>query len=381
MVHNESLGALEADQNPLLFAVARIEGAVAVANTTTTGETALTGYLDPEFIAEREDSWIPREGCPVWLGCGDEGVIDEASTRRLQKADPATLNPAKGYMSIYGQTPGITKNVLAVGMAVYGDEFYDQTGGFDGVLNRLQRFMAADASPWAVRPAVHTDRTRENTAFADMRKMAQFANIAIPEDTAFCEQGLGPTGCAYNGGIGATSQLIATESLVQHVIENDLTYVFGDSSLSQPLINAHAQLAARLGPDFTFDRQAYAKSGMPIMVLERQGGEGDKHLPAAHTGALVNLDPETIGDASAAGAYRLDAAGIALLIRRIFKEYDLPADMLIASQLADAVAVRTVLASHDAGGNFTPDPRRIALGVRGGTIQQALAKITELERQ
>jgi hypothetical protein len=29
----------------------------------------------------------------------------------------------------------------------------------------------------------------------------------------------------------------------------------------------------------------------------------------------------------------------------------------------------------------TPDPQRIALGVRGGTIQQALAKIAQLERQ
>jgi hypothetical protein len=367
------------DEPGRLLEVAQAGGVVAVANVAAALETRPGGYLPAEFIAGREETWVPRDGRPVWLGCSDEGRIDPFSAEEFRKADPAALDPAEGYLSVFGQVPGIAKNILAVGIAVYGDRFYGQVGGFDGVRDRLQRFMTADSSSLVVRPAAHTDVTKENAAFDALESVAAAGGIEIPTDATFCNHGMAATGCAYCGGVGATSELIATNPLVHEVIADDLEHIFGDDSLAQLLIDAHAKVTEKIGADFKFNRQAYVEAGLPVMVLERKGGEGDKHLAAADTGAIVNLDPTEIGNASKADAYRLDVAGAALLVRRVFKEYDLPANLLIASLVADAVAVRTVLAMHDASGDTTPDPRRIALGVRGGTIQQALAKIAQLE--
>jgi hypothetical protein len=377
--HQETL--ISTPEAPGRLEAAYASGSAAVASVH---ETAITpsGYLSEEFIAEREGTWVPRTG-PVWLGCSDEGKINQGSAQQLRDIAPGTMDPVEGYVSVFGQLSGIAKNVLVAGMTEYGPTFFEEVGGFAGVMRRLRTFMEADTSPLAVRAAAHSDRTKELAALAGASQAATLLGITLNQEITFQNEGLAPTGCAYNGGVGATSAIIAGDRLTQDVIGADIAYIFGrdDDRLAARLAGTHLYVAHRLGENFAFTRQDYRQSGLPVMVLERDGGIGDKHLPANETGVIINLDPEVVGNATAAGAYRMDIAGAALLVRRALPELNIPPKLLMAAFVADAVAVRTVLAAHDASGDPTADPRRLAIGVRGGTVETALAKIAELERQ
>lgn len=362
--------------------------AVAAGNLAGSYEGVGYGYLPPEFIAERENTWVSRTGRSVWLGCTDEGIPNAASAQQMYESDRATMHPLEGYLSVFGQMAGLASNVLSVGMVTYGDRFFDDVGGFDGVVARLQHLMQRDRSRWAVRPAAHSDRTKEQQAYAaieDVGRIAAAARIQLPESTVFCTHGSAATGCAYCSGVGKVAELLTTNSLVRSVAADNVAHVFGQGpqaeAMTERVLDGRARMLARIGGSFQFGRTSYVTNGLPVMVLERTGGPNDEHDRAADTGLLINLAVGEVRDSGKADAYRLDAAGAALLIRRVFREYELPADLLIASLVAETAAVRAALASKDASGDHTADPRRIAIGVRGGTIQKALADIARLERR
>lgn len=334
-----------------------------------------TGYLSQEFIDKREGDWTDRDGQTVWLGCSDEGKPTDASIADLEQHNPDVMSPREGFLSVYGQVPGLAKNALAVGIATQGEEFIKRVDGLEGLIDKLTRFMKDDDSPLSVQPALHSDRTKEAAA----------GDTAVSETTLFCAHGQAATGCAYCGGVGAVAHLVGTNARVQEVGKADIAYVTGrdDGITVDALIAAQAKVAQSIGPDFAFSREEYVASSLPVMVLQR-AGEGDKHIAASKTGAIINLNPYEVRNAHKAcdadeDFYGLDIAGAALAIRRALKEYELPADLLMKSLILDAAAVRAVLASHDTEGDITADPRRIGLGVRGGTYQNALEQIKRLE--
>jgi len=320
------------------------------------------GYLTSEFIASKEDRWVNSDGKVVWTVCGDERPTDETSNEQLVALEPDVLPVQEGGLSIYGQTVGIAKNLLLAGMAQYGEPFYDRVGGLDGAIDKVIRFSAADSGPGAFRPAQHSDASKE-----------QLANGTDSKE--FCPHGAGALGCAYCMGAGLVTSLVATNDLVFNTGKENIELLTGEADDFEvdALRQASAQLASKLGPNYSFGREQYAESGMPVQVLE-----GKPHLAAQDTGYIANLDPHTVGQAG--DIYRGDVAGVALVIRRLFKEYDLRPSLLIKSQILEAAAVRAALASHDISGDTSADPRRIGFGVRGNTFRDALVEIARLEQ-
>jgi hypothetical protein len=107
---------------------------------------------------------------------------------------------------------------------------------------------------------------------------------------------------------------------------------------------------------------------------------GDTHIPASETGLILNLDP--LSASLVHDGYRADVGAAVRIARRaIGKELRLPPRLLMSAFVVDATAVRTLLAIHDATGDHTPDPRRIAIGVVGGTAAESLDTIARIEHQ
>jgi len=225
---------------------------------------------------------------------------------------------------------------------------------------------AADERPNAVLPALHTSADKERYAFKE-------TGGEKPKTTAaFCAQGDCPTGCAYCGNLGLASQLVGNDPDTQAVGRDNVQVIAGNDHGVDELFDAHRIVAEQLGDDYKYTRDKYVESGLPTMVLV-----GQPHAPVAKTGVLFNLNPEEIGKMGA--FYRMDIAAAALAIRRALREYELPADLLMKSMILDAVPVRTVLAKGDES-DKTPDPKRLAIGVRGGTMDQALTRIAAIEQ-
>jgi hypothetical protein len=370
-------------------------------DTTTIGHAAAAevattpvGYLPPEFMARREKSgiWVQWDSQHrIWLGCSDERSITAESAQEFEQASPDVMSPAEGYLSVFGQLPGMAKAAMIVGIAQYGRSFHVSVGGFGKLVERLQRFMEQDNGPWAVRPAAHSDRYKERLAFdaiAALGKVTVKAGIELPKNTLFCRHGAAATGCAYCGNIGKASLLLAevqTGPVDLHAVaKRDSIHVFGNDDYTDALLKGHGDFVELEGKDRVFQRSDFAESGLRVMIYEG-ADEKDAHIGADKTGAVVNLVPHEIGNPTAArkgdesgpmDIYRIDAAAAALVIRRVFEEYNLDAELLMRALVIDAVPVRALLASGDG----TLDPGRIALGVRGN-LRQALDYITKMERQ
>ena len=317
------------------------------------GVINIDGQLTDEFIASKEARWVKRDGRPVWIVCGDERGTEAASATELQQLMPEALPIQEGGLSIYGQVVGVTLNMLTVGVAQHGESYYDAVGGFQKLLRVVSEEMQADTSEFKVLPAQHSDAAKE-----------QAANDS--DEASFCIHGYGALGCAYCMSAGSVINLVAADPNVMDTGRRNVEAVTGmtdDPDVSK-LQTAAAYVSGRIGADFAFDRQDYRQSGLPVQVLE-----GIPHMAAATTGYIVNLDPQSVGQAGY--IYRGDVAGVALLVRRQDHDKQLDAGLLIKSQILQAAAVRAALA----GGN----PDDIGFGVRGGSYREALAKIAELE--
>jgi len=329
-----------------------------------------TGLLTQETVNSYEHLWTNRDELTVTTLCGDDRAVTAASAAALQEQYPGLADPSLGGLSIYGQTAGLTKNILVTGIKHYGEAFYDKVGGFAGLDRRLRTAMNGDHGAYAVRAALHSDATKERAAFTQAGREPQAGEL-------FCAHGSAATGCAYCGNLGLASVIVGDDAAMQEGIHADAQHVLGDSYnefAMQGIIQAHRVLAGRLGgQDFTYSRQDYVQAELPVVILE-----GTPHEPASASGLLFNLNPHDVGRPGA-GMYRADVGAAALGMRRWLPEYNLPAKDLIASLIADARPVRSVLASHDVSGDHDPDPNRLAIGVRGGDASAALQEIERLE--
>lgn len=335
------------------------------------GETTTGGYLSQEFIDRAEGDWQPRNGKQAWIVCGDERGIDPASADALEQKAPEALSPTEGGLAVFGQVPGLAKNIMAVGIATHGEEFFDKVGGLDGLTGLLTRSMEQDEGPYAVVPALHSDAAKEKVAFGALSTDEKADDTEI-SPAAFCAHGDAATGCAYCGNLGLASALVGSDAKTQELARADVLYACGDDKGVDALMGAHKAIAEQVGADYRFTREAYAKSEMPVIILK-----GTPHAPAAETGVIINMNADQVGKAGE--YYRMDVAAAALTMRRALPEYNLPSELLIKSLVMDAVPVRTVLASNDISGDHTAEPRRLAIGVRGGTMASALKQIEQLE--
>lgn len=366
-----------------------------------TGEAVLQpseqyGQLTEGFLQEREGLWVPRDGRPVWLGCGDEGYPTATSVAVFDEKRPDAMGLGEGYVSTFGQVVGVAKNVL-VAQHMTDPEFYSRIGGIEGMTRRLLAGSAVTGGPWQVLPASHSARPQEQAAreehYRAARAAAAVAGIALPEVTevTFFRAGNAKTGCAHNMNAGRASSALANTTLYG-IAGEELTHVFAGVDVApEQVLDAHIQIGQKMqgpeGKDYVFGRSDYVELGLPTMVLQRDGSPTDHHITAAHTGVVFNFDPTQVRNARGAAAakrsfYAVDLAGIALWAGQALEEYGVNAAHLMQAMTAEAVAVRSVLASNDVSGNAGPDPRRLAIGVRPGqSAGEALETIARLERQ
>ncbi|HSW74622.1 MAG TPA: hypothetical protein VLG16_02005 [Candidatus Saccharimonadales bacterium] len=363
MIHGEHGGQVAAElaqQGNIVFALGGI-GMAENANLQLE-----SGFLPPEFLAEHEQFYVPRNNKQVLLGCGDDRQVTLASAQKLTKKYPEALSPFEGYASIYGGAAGIVKVAHVVGIAQYGKGFYDQVGGFEGLMQDFAAFSAQDKDPEGVIPTLHSAEKSEAAA-------AQKANDKIDASVDLCEHGVGATGCAYCGGVGATSHLLAHNSLIRSTSHQTLINAFGDDRFHTELSDANGTLAACLGEDFNVGRQDYVRYTDPtdpnhfaLMILA-----GD-HIGARRSGVITNYDLHTVRNSAAAHKASADFysqdVGIATQVAlRAFKRYNLDPEMLLRAFEMDAVPVRAVLVSHDADADLQgkAEPQPLGTVVRG----------------
>lgn len=327
-----------------------------VASGNVQADAIEIGQLSAEFIAAREPYWVKQER-PVWGGCGDDRPITEQSAQELADESPETLSPLEGYASVYGGAAGIAKAIIITGIVQYGPDFVQKVGGFDVMLERVVRVMGEDTSDQAVKPILHSAEGNENA------------------DGTFCAHGEAATGCAYCGGVGATSDLlVGDDALIRNVARDEQVDTFGSDQYVDEILDAHRvflELATGgKGGALAVDRTAYIKlveeTLMPVMIL------AGKHAAAARTGVITNFELGTIGSANQAHEagmdfYRQDIAQITAAILRNFREYDLNPEILLRQFKLDETPVRAVLAAHDADPELQGrlDPRNLPAGFRG----------------
>ncbi len=333
-------------------------------------QETLTGYVQPEFIIDRENYWTDVLDKSVWVVCGDERRAGDKAVADFKALAPEALPLDEGGLSVFGQQAGIAKIAATSLYVQYGPEAFVKAGGYPGVLEQVNRTMVAVKHKTKALPALHTDEAKE----------AQ-AHIEAGEDSDgnFCTHGSAATGCAYCMGVGATAGLIGGDQTVQSVARDNVSFVFGDDLYVDQIIEGQQAIVDEVGADYSFTRQDYAASQLPVMALV-----GTPHKAAKDTGLLWNNDIGSVRNSYAAAMdgkefYAVEGPRVALLIRTILPEYDLAPELLMKVSLIEAAAVRLVLASHDVSGDATPDPKRIPIGVRGGSVTHALAAIAAQE--
>ena len=234
------------------------------------------------------------------------------------------------------------------------------------MLTEIVSRMGADRDRRAVKPILHSAANNEHPY------------------GAFNVHGHDSMGCAYCGGVGATSALLldTDSTLISSIAKTDQVAIFGNDRYTNELFEAHSiflELATEgHGGGFAVNRQDYVnqiKRGMPVMIL------AGSHAAARDTGLIHNFDTETVGSASKAAAdgkafYRQDITRVTEAILRNFPELDLDPEVLMRAFLLDSTPVRAVLASHDNDPtiNGKLDPRNLAIGIRGN-VRAAIERL------
>jgi hypothetical protein len=327
-----------------------------------------TGQLSPEFIAEREHFFV-RQEAPVWGACGDDRPATEQSVAELTAIAPEVTPANEAYASVFGGAAGMAKNVMLAGIIKHGPQFVAEVGGFDGLYEMIVQKLTVDESDQAVYPLLHSAAGNEN------------------EDGSFCTHGEAATGCAYCGGVGATSALLTDEasSLIRDVARDDQISTFGDDQYVDQLLAAHTTFlesgTSGQGGAFTVDRQTYiaqVQKNRPVMIL------AGSHAGAKGSGVIANFEVGTVGSAGRASKagmdfYRLDIAQVTAALQRNLRELELDSEVLMRAFLLDATPVRAVLAAHDADPDLHDnlDPRNLGAGFRGDP-QAAIAQLTTI---
>lgn len=321
------------------------------------------GYLSAEFMEACEAFYVPREG-KVFLFCGDDRPATDASADALHASYPDIMDVREGYASIYGGFAGAVKNALVTGIVQHGPEFVQRVGGFNGMSEKLLR--AADSRHDLIIAGLHSAESNEENAAAF---------------NAHCDN---PMGCAYCMGLGATSQLTASNTEISDVARADQVHVFGSDAFFDDLKKAHQALLeeatdGQMG-DFAIARADYRELGKQLPVQILQGS----HTGARTSGVISNFDRNTVGSAAKAhkacqDIYREDIAIAAEYVLRALPEYKLNPEILLRAFQLDSTSVRAVLASHDADPSLHGklDPTALAMGVRGD-VQQAIHELSSI---
>lgn len=320
------------------------------------------GRLAPEIIKQYESIWVPFTQ-PVYGGCGDDRPPTDASALELFTSRPDVLNPAEAFASIYGGMPGAAKTVMIVGITQYGKDFYHKVGGMEGLMDKMYRYTIASTDEKKIVYVLHSAEGNENS------------------DGSFCKHGNGAVGCAYCAGIVALSGLLKSDEhkIIHEVALEDQKEIFGSDFGVQNIRESHGSFLHLVRSDddgeFTMDRKAFitqVEKGVPMMIL------AGRHARARDSGLLLNFNADEIGSSSVASQigstmYRKDIMTVVRDLRKIFKEYDLSAELLARSIVYESTAVRAFLAANDADPelNGVLDPRNLAMGWRGNA-QEAL---------
>jgi hypothetical protein len=337
-------------------------GGMAVSDTQTPDQVAETGYLTQEFLAEREQCRVNRNGKHVFIGCGDDRPVTAESAAQLASNAPEnTLSPTKGYASIYGGPAGMAKNILVVGAAQYGEKFIADMGGFEGVMARIARGKNS--------ATIHSAEGNEHS----------------PQ--TFCAHGHDPVGCAYCMGVGATSDLVVNNPDLLEVGRADQVRVFGSDQGVDALVLGHQRYLQHAtggkGKDFAVDRPAYNRYfGEGIRFMNLSGS----HVRARSSGVISDFDPSKVGNPTSAHAdgkdyYRLDIGAVTDISLEIMKDsgYQLSPELLARAYQLDSTPVRLVLAMHDKDEDVrqNADARTLPMGYVGNpweTISQLTRK-------
>lgn len=321
------------------------------------------GYLSPEFIREREAFYIDVSGRKVMLGCSDDREPTEASADKIAELHPDIVDIREGFASIYGAAAGIAKNAVIVGTVQYGPGFVERIGGFEGALHTVVKALEEDADTESIFPALHSAANNE------------------AHDSEFHVESDQPLGCAYAGGIGATSALLTGEdSLIRDTARQDQKMVFGSDDRFEELLDGHIRFLATAtggqGGDYALSRSDYASSGTTVMLLA-----GRPHVSAKQSGLISNFDIHSVRNSAGANEqgmdfYNQDIAKVTAATLRAFKDYDLDAELLMRAFQLDSTPVRAVLAASDADPELKGklDPRNLAFGIRGDA-KKALAAL------
>ncbi|HEY4160605.1 MAG TPA: hypothetical protein VGM08_00930 [Candidatus Saccharimonadales bacterium] len=323
------------------------------------------GYVSDEFIGVHEAHFV-RQIHPALVGCSDDRKPTKQSVEELAAAYPSeTLRADEAYASVFGGAAGITKNMLVAYIAQHGTErattLLNDVGGFESLLNLVVWKMGVEDNDQALKPLLHSAENNEEP------------------DGTFCMHGDAATGCAYCGGVGATSFLLLDETKFEgdvtlaDIATKDQLAMFGEMNHENVgrLLAAHQtflDIATNgKGKDLTVDRQLFIEQiskGNPAMILS------GTHAKVTATGLIHNFVLGDIGSASEAnqdGApfYRQDIAQVTAAIIRNFSGLELDPEVLMRAFLLDSTPVRSVLVNHDEEQYGNLDPRALATGARG----------------
>ncbi len=342
----------------------------------------LYGYVTPAGITKAEaiGMWVDARGKLVWNACGDERPIDPLSEEDLmtqaqdlfgvdrQTVTSRVLLPSQAVFSSFGNVAGMAQNTMAVGIMHQGPEFYERVGGMEKLTITLGRLIMLDAreafqrGETAIIPSLHTATVKE-------RELAvQLGTEAHAVSGLFVAVGNNPTGCARNELLGQVSYLTGNDERLRNQGQRDVVHLSNNTSeRTADIADGHGMLARIIGEDYRFARSLYARSGLPVMSLQRDG-----HLPPSQTDVIVNY---ALDEAETKGRYyTVGLARAVYTVRRALREMEdaLPAADLMTSFVLADTTTRGALASGD--------PRQLPVGFRGGSMESALDEIARRER-
>lgn len=331
---------------------------------TLTPELVAEGYLSAEFLAEREQYRVDRDGKKVFVGCGDDRPPTEESAAALASEAPEnTMDPAEGYASIFGGLAGTAKNILVVGAAQYGEEFIEAVGGFEGVVERL----AQSENP----QTLHSAEGNEDSP------------------VTFCDHGNNPVGCAYCMGVGATSEMLTNEddTTILDIGRDNQTRVFGSDDGVDKIVLGHKLYLKHAthgkGGSFVVDRSAYKDYlGKGIHFMNVRGS----HVSARRSGVISDFDITKVSNPTDAHKdgndyYRLSIGAVTEMALKAMEGcgYKLSPELLMRAFLLDSTPVRAVLVAHDKDEDLHGklDPNALPMGFVGNPWES----IAQLEQQ
>lgn len=289
----------------------------------------------PEIDNElKEAAYVDRPEGLVVCGCGDDRTCTHASSQLIE--DQFSTPADQAILRYFGGAYGATRAMLVTLAAQYGEK-------------GLADFKGRDFA----------DITAE---FGQLAKEKAGIVFAIHSSTGSEEgneqkldlQSTKPVGCAYASTLGGVSTGAFSETVINtSMIEAPAIFgkLANNASLTRISEGNRIFLISALGgrPDFSLDRQDYARTKAPVMMLS-----GD-HAANSHTLAVNNLRHDKISNPSAAHNigrpfYNNDTTQVAEAIIKSYPQYEFdPVTLLLAMDI-DIRSTRAALAGGNPAG-------------------------------